>query len=514
MSSPIPVIFGTDRQFARVRELLHRTNYTAEGVAERGGARSIYEFKAIYEGRTVGLELTDGLDVLIRLFMDSMAVDQAAVRQLLGPEGVEALLALGLLVPGAAAPGTWEAPMLLYPAEGFWLISDADANPARGNLATTRQDVVYPAVTRNTGRFIAFQPSRPCDQMLELCGGTGLAALRASAFARKSWTADITARATACADFNIRLNGLTNVKAVEGDLYEPVGDETFDLIVAHPPYVPALTENKLIFRDAGQDGEQITRRIIEGAPRYLRPGGRLYCLCQATDRKGALLETRVRGMLGEAEAEFDVVLVTMQEYDPLEYYTRAAVMGRETYASIGDWYQCFQSMEVERLVYGLIVLQRHRSAAPTITVRRQVAPEISPREVDWLLEWEAVVRAPGMPGALLEARPAAAPGVSLMMSLRQQGEEWQPAEVAMGTQWPFMLRVDTPVWAATLLSRADGKATVRDHLEFFGSAGIIQGDEGARSFLQLVQFLISAGILTVASHPVPAIPSSFAPGKS
>jgi SAM-dependent methyltransferase len=514
MSSPIPVIFGSDQQFASVRELLRRANYTAEAVAERGGARSIYEFKAMYEGRKAGLELNDALDGLIRLFMDSVSVDQETVRHLLGPDGVEALLALGLLVPSAADPAAWEAPMLLYPAEGFWLVSDADANPARGNLATTRQDVVYPAVTRNTGRFIAFQPSRPCDQMLELCGGTGLAALRASAFAKQSWTADITARATACAEFNIRLNGLTNVKAVEGDLYDPVGNETFDLIVAHPPYVPALTENKLIFRDAGQDGEQITRRIIEGAPRYLRPGGRLYCLCQATDRKGALLEARVRGMLGEAEGDFDVVLVTMQEYDPLEYYTRAAVMGRETFASVGDWYQRFQSLEVQRLVYGLIVIQRHRAEVPTITVRRQVAPQISPREVDWLLEWEAAARGPGMPGKLLEERPAAAPEVNLMMSLRQQGEEWMPAEVAVGTQWPFMLRVDTPVWAATLLSRADGKGTVREHLEFFHSAGIIEGDTGARSFLQLVQFLISAGILTVASHPVPAIPPAFAPDKS
>lgn len=509
--STIPLTFGTDAEFARVRQILTAANYTAEAVATRAGARSIYEFKAVYEGRTVALDITDGLDVLIRLFMDSLPVSRDHVIRWLGAEAIDAFGALGLLVP--VGKDEFEAPALLYPAEGFWITSDADANPARGNLDTTRKDVVYPAITRNTGRFIAFQPRHPCDQMLELCGGAGLAALRASVFARKSWTADITARATACAQFNIRLNGLGNVSAVEGDLYQPVKGESFDLIVAHPPYVPAF-EDKLIFRDAGQDGEGISRRIIEGAPEFLRPGGRLYCLCQATDRKGALLEQRVRAMLGPRQAEFDVVLVTLQEYDPLEYYSRAAVSGRETFARVGDWYAVFQKLEVLRLVYGLIVIQRHRQPAEPITARRQVSPEISPREVDWLLEWETAARGPGMPAALLDERPSAGAGVNLMMSLRQRGEEWMPEEVAMATQWPFMLKVDAPVWAATLLSRCDGKATVRDHLAFFQGNGIVAGPEAEQNFLRLVQFLISAGILTIPAHPVPAIPATSGPARS
>lgn len=509
----LPITIGTAEQFARAREALAVAGYTAEAVAARAGAKSIYEFKAIYEGRTVAVEITDVLDVLIRLFMDSLPLEDAIVRRWLSAGTIEALQALSLLGRPGGEAGRWEAPVLLYPAEGLWIISDADANPARNPVEKMREDVVYPAIARNTGRFLAYLPQRPCDQFLELCGGTGIAALRAARHSRRTWTADITHRAAAFADFNLRLNGVENATSVEGDLYQTLAGETFDMIVAHPPYVPA-TEQRLIFRDGGEDGEQITRRIISGLPEFLRPGGRMYCTCLATDRKDALLEQRVRGMLGAAEAEFDVVVVTMQEYDPLEYYARAAVSGRETFARVGEWHALFERLGIRRLVYSTIVVQRHRSPVPTITTRRQVAPAISPREVDWLLEWEAAVRDPAMPAALLDARPRVPATVDLMMNMRQQGEEWMPTEIAMGTPWPFMLKVDAPVWSATLLSRCDGKATVREHLEFFQANGVVSAPEGADHFLKLVQILISAGILEIASHPLPPIPDSPPPSQT
>ncbi|HTO74389.1 MAG TPA: hypothetical protein VMJ30_11225, partial [Gemmatimonadales bacterium] len=176
------------------------------------------------------------------------------------------------------------------------------------------------------------------------------------------------------------------------------------------------------------------------------------------------------------------------------------------FARVGEWYALFERLGIRRLVYSTIVVNRHGGTRPTITARRQVAPAISPREVDWLLEWEGAVREPGMPEALMAARPRVPVSVDLMMNLRQQGPEWMPTEVALGTQWPFMLKVDVPVWTATLLSRCDGKASVAEHLAFFQGEGVITAEEGRDSFLRLVQILISAGILEVAGHPLPPIP--------
>jgi hypothetical protein len=151
----LPITIGTAEQFARAREALAVAGYTAEAVAARAGAKSIYEFKAIYEGRTVAIEITDALDVLIRLFMDSLPLEDAIVRRWLSAGTIEALQALSLLGHAGGEGGGWEAPVLLYPAEGLWIISDADANPARNPVEKMREDVVYPAIARNTGRFLA-----------------------------------------------------------------------------------------------------------------------------------------------------------------------------------------------------------------------------------------------------------------------------------------------------------------------------------------------------------------------
>src|SRR5690606_36116914 len=129
----------------------------------------------------------------------------------------------------------------LYPTEGLYIISDLDPEaPGAAELDELEPLVhVFSAITSLTGSYMKQLPDTPCERFLELCGGTGIAALVVARFAGHAWTADITARSTAFAAFNAQLNGLSNVSAVQGDLYEPVRGMTFDRIVAHPPYVPA-----------------------------------------------------------------------------------------------------------------------------------------------------------------------------------------------------------------------------------------------------------------------------------
>ena len=68
----------------------------------------------------------------------------------------------------------------------------------------------------------------------------------------------------------------------QGDWFAPVAGESFDLIVANPPYVavgdPHLMQDGLPFEPqlaltAGADGLDDIRRIVAGAPDRLKPGG-------------------------------------------------------------------------------------------------------------------------------------------------------------------------------------------------------------------------------------------------
>ena len=69
----------------------------------------------------------------------------------------------------------------------------------------------------------------------------------------------------------------------QGDLWEPVGDERFDLIVSNPPYVPTDVIPTLepevrcgepyAALDGGEDGLVFYRRIMEEAAGHLKPSG-------------------------------------------------------------------------------------------------------------------------------------------------------------------------------------------------------------------------------------------------
>jgi release factor glutamine methyltransferase len=115
-------------------------------------------------------------------------------------------------------------------------------------------------------------------EVLELCAGTGLAAIMAAgAHGGRATTVDVSRRAQLTARLNGLLNGVP-VSARRGDLLAPVAGETFDLIVSNPPYVPA-TDDALPTRgpergwDAGRDGRAVLDRICAEAPAHLRPGG-------------------------------------------------------------------------------------------------------------------------------------------------------------------------------------------------------------------------------------------------
>jgi release factor glutamine methyltransferase len=119
---------------------------------------------------------------------------------------------------------------------------------------------------------------RPGATVLDVCTGSGLLAVTAACHGAGSATAiDVSRRAVVTAGINARLNG-ARVRALRGDLFEPVSGERFDVIVSNPPYVPAAddvlpTRGPQRAWDAGTDGRALLDRICDAAPAHLRPGG-------------------------------------------------------------------------------------------------------------------------------------------------------------------------------------------------------------------------------------------------
>jgi ribosomal protein L3 glutamine methyltransferase len=127
------------------------------------------------------------------------------------------------------------------------------------------------------------------SRALDLCtGGGSLAILAARVFPNARIDAvDFSAGALAVARRNIEDHGLADrVKLVEGDLFEPLTGERYDLILANPPYVdaeavaafpPEYAAEPRLAHAGGPDGLDIVRRILTDAPVHLTQKGRLVC---------------------------------------------------------------------------------------------------------------------------------------------------------------------------------------------------------------------------------------------
>jgi ribosomal protein L3 glutamine methyltransferase len=126
-------------------------------------------------------------------------------------------------------------------------------------------------------------------RVLDLCTGSGcLAILAALRFPAATVDAvDISRDALAVARINVAQHGLgERVRLMRGDLYAPLGEARYDLILTNPPYVdaagmaglpPECRHEPRIALAAGADGLRFVRRIVEEAPRHLAETGGLMC---------------------------------------------------------------------------------------------------------------------------------------------------------------------------------------------------------------------------------------------
>lgn len=123
---------------------------------------------------------------------------------------------------------------------------------------------------------------------LDLCTGSGCVAITLAKERPTSavYATDASEDALAVARENALRLGAYNVALRAGDLYGAVDASLrFDLITANPPYI-ARGEVATLMQDvrdfeprlaleAGEDGLDVIRRVVSGAPAHLAPGGLL-----------------------------------------------------------------------------------------------------------------------------------------------------------------------------------------------------------------------------------------------
>ena len=153
-------------------------------------------------------------------------------------------------------------------------------------------------------RALRAEGLRPGSRVLDVCTGSGLLAVTAALDGADATAVDVSRRAVLCATLNARLNGV-RVRALCGDLFEPLRGERFDAIVSNPPYLPA-DDDALPTRgpkrawDAGRDGRAVLDQICAQAPAHLSAGGVvLFVHSSLCDTDATLAALRDHGLRAE-----------------------------------------------------------------------------------------------------------------------------------------------------------------------------------------------------------------------
>jgi release factor glutamine methyltransferase len=134
-------------------------------------------------------------------------------------------------------------------------------------------DVFNPKLLRS-GAFLISSLSRPGAlppdaRVLDLGCGSGACGLAAARRGCRVVAVDIHPSAVRCARANALLNDL-DLDVRHGDLFAPVADERFDVVLFNPPYYRGVPRDGLDFAWRSAD---LPGRFAAGLAAHLAPGG-------------------------------------------------------------------------------------------------------------------------------------------------------------------------------------------------------------------------------------------------
>ncbi len=137
-------------------------------------------------------------------------------------------------------------------------------------------------------------PSTTSDKMTlqiaDICSGSGTIAVSVASECEQAqvFATDISKEAVELTQLNAqKLEVDDRVRAMQGNLFEPLGSQKFDLILSNPPYIPTkkiqnmphevVDFEPMAALDGGLDGLDIFRKIVSACSKHLNEGGFLIC---------------------------------------------------------------------------------------------------------------------------------------------------------------------------------------------------------------------------------------------
>jgi hypothetical protein len=332
---------------------LDDAGFTLEALTERLGPHAFAHVagrelaplvRATWEG--------DRLDTLLRLFVVGVPVSRAAARTALAPLPVEEWAAGGAVaVAGDEVEGRVGLRPLGDPEN--WLVAHDPAPKAGQPVAA---DHVLGA-SASTMALAGATIRQPIGSAFDLGTGCGIQALYASSHSWRVVASDLNPRAVALGTLTMELNGVGNVALRLGDLFAPVASETFELVVANPPFVISPSR-RYLFRDVESPVDELSRLLIRSAPAHLADGGHCQLLASWAHVTGEDWRDRLAAWFDGTGC--DALVLAREVLDPGAH---AASWLRQTEPAAwqpeyDEWMAYYERHRIEAIGLGLVTMRK------------------------------------------------------------------------------------------------------------------------------------------------------------
>lgn len=395
----------------------------------------------------------------------------------------------------------------------WWILSDLDDHLRQG---PAKPDHVM-GVGGATRSLIAQGVPRSLDEqsrVLDLGTGCGIVAMALAASGSQRVVAtDISERALHIARANAHMNGLSaHIEFRQGNLFEPVSHDEFDLIVSNPPFVITprsvgeRADERFEYRDGGLTGDELAARVVREAPKYLAPHGVLVCLANWESPWGSNGLERVRSWIGEASelahAPLDAWVIERDQVDPAQYAETWARDGGarqgsdEFTALLGAWLDDFSERRIVSIGLGSIRVRRAVSGESVIRAESAMGMFAADGVEETLSRaFEAGVDAERMSDD--DARAARWIRNDRLAEEREfrPGSE-DPRALRFVIDAPIGRRIDVDPLLASAIGACDGDLTLEQIADALATLLDVERDDASRELLAGMRELAWYGMVT------------------
>ncbi|MDI6739427.1 MAG: methyltransferase [Candidatus Edwardsbacteria bacterium] len=369
LDNPLHWAWAEEADFSAFRAVLADLGYTPQNVAADLGLSKVDDLYPLdYRLLPALVERLEKIDgpcaAACRLLLLGLPVEADQLTRSIFPGALKFLINSGLVFEQG---GMLHALLSIVPFEDLVIVADKlfmNADPEARIEGLSSDNAVW-RIDKTTLIMAKALFRKPWERALDLGCGSGVLALLAAKKSEQVTGADINPRAVNVAQFNARLNGISNCNFMACDLYRELAGQKYDYIFSNPPSAPGLV--KAWNREGGGSGREIVEASLNGAAEYLNYDG----IFQSTVHLGYVKDEDIAQWAGSFLPRnlFRTLIVKHAEtWDAETYALNEAFQkaGSRDFPAYQRAYQMYktglQANRIEQITFAMLTSKRTKGA--------------------------------------------------------------------------------------------------------------------------------------------------------